>query len=117
MQASRRTQAIKKTNQCLFLDYEHTTDVVLPSEGVQRDRVHILVKNERDRHHKGKDVEPLGAEAERQNLDRVRHDERRKRDIVRGVKQKYERDHRMSGCSGPVLGVLGKAHRLGRVKE
>ena len=61
-----------KTNQCSLSDeYEHMTDVVLPSNGVQHDRVHILVKNKRDRHHKGKDVEPLDTEAERQNLNRV----------------------------------------------
>lgn len=58
------------------------THVVLPADVLQRDRVHVLVEDERDGDREVEHVEALGAQRERQDLDRVRHDERRERQAV-----------------------------------
>jgi hypothetical protein len=58
------------------------TYVVLPAELAERDRVGILVEDEGQRDGEVEDVEALGAECVRQDLDRVGNDERRVRDAV-----------------------------------
>jgi hypothetical protein len=58
------------------------THIVLPRNVVKRNRVDVLVEDERERDGEVEDVEALGTNGERQDLDGVRDDERSKRKAV-----------------------------------
>lgn len=53
------------------------THIVLPFDGIECDRVDILVEDKRQRDSEVEHVEALGPDVVRQNLDGVRYDERR----------------------------------------
>ena len=57
--------------QLVFHRQSDATYIVLPPQRVQRNRVHVLIKDERERDHKVEDTEAFGPEVERQDLDRV----------------------------------------------
>ena len=76
MQASTRTQATQGgVHECQSPTgtdrQSDATYIVLPPQRVQRNRVHVLIKDERERDHKVEDTEAFGPEVERQDLDRV----------------------------------------------
>lgn len=58
---------------------EERTHVVLPTNVAECDRVDILVEDERKRDGEVEDVETLGTEMERQNLDGIGNDQRSER--------------------------------------
>ena len=53
------------------------TYVVFPCNGIEGDRVDVLVEDERDRNDEVEDVETLSTKAVWQDLDSVHDDERR----------------------------------------
>ena len=62
---------------------ESKTHVVLPSDVLERDGVDVLVEDERDGDREVEHVEALRTERVRQDLERVRNDERREREAAR----------------------------------
>src|SRR5882757_8006098 len=75
--------------------YQKRTCIVLPADLAERNGVDVLVKNEGDRNEEAKNSVALGADGVRQNLQSIRHDQRRERNIIRSIKQKYKRNNRM----------------------
>lgn len=93
------------------------TYVVLPSQGLQCDRVDVLVKDEGDRNDKAEDVEPFGTETVWQDFDRIRDNEGSERNVICSVEEEDECNNGMSSRSGLMLSILGEANRLCRVEQ
>ena len=96
---------------------QRATHIVFPPQRVQRDRVHVLVKYERDRDDKIEEAEALGTEMEWQDLDCVRNGERGERERIRRRIEKDECDHGVARCGRPVLSIFCKAYRLCHVEQ
>ena len=93
------------------------TYIVFPSQGAQRDRVHVLVEDERERDDKVEEAESFGAEVEREDLDRVRDGERTERERVRRRKEKDEHNDGVARRDRPMLRILCKTDRLRHVAQ
>lgn len=84
-----------------------TTHVVLPSDGGQSDGISVLIEDERERDGEVEHGETLGTELERQDLDGVRDDKGRVRNIVSTIVEEDECDDCVGGRVVSGDGVTG----------